>query len=278
MSGFTLVELLVVIAIIGILVGLLLPAVQSAREAARRLSCTNNLTQIALAIQNYEMTFQCYPAGTAEAAGPIVNTANGYHHNWLTQLLPYLEESVTYDHIDFSAGVYDAQNATVRTVRIPVYRCPSDWESWPGNGLSNFAGLHHDVDAAIDDDNNGVFFLNSFVRYDQITDGSSHTIFVGEKCSERQADLGWMSGTRWTLRNTGVPINQGANAITNTAGRAAGAAPLIVGGFGSHHPGGSNFAFGDGHIGFIGEQISLELLQQYGHRSDGKLLMRDGPW
>ena len=91
-TAFTLVELLVVIAIIGILVALLLPAVQAAREAARRISCTNNLTQLILAVQNYEMSYRAYPPGTLEEKGPIVNEAKGYHHNWVSRLLPYIEK------------------------------------------------------------------------------------------------------------------------------------------------------------------------------------------
>ena len=120
-SAFTLVELLVVIAIIGILVALLLPAVQAAREAARRMSCVNNLTQLALATQNYEMAFRVYPPGTINPTGPIEDKPEGYHHNWLSQLLPYMEETSVFRHIDFSVGVYDEKNLPVRKVFV---KCP----------------------------------------------------------------------------------------------------------------------------------------------------------
>jgi prepilin-type N-terminal cleavage/methylation domain-containing protein/prepilin-type processing-associated H-X9-DG protein len=281
-NAFTLVELLVVIAIIGILVALLLPAVQAAREAARRMQCVNNLTQLALATQNYEMAYRVYPPGTINETGPIVNEAKGYHHNWMSQLLPYMEEQVTYAHIDFTVGVYDEENAEVRKVNIPIFLCASDPVSSRDLGLSTYAGLHHDVEAPIDRDNQGVFFLDSAIRNKDIRDGSSHTIFIGEKIPVANRDLGWMSGTRWTLRNTGIPMNadrKNARGNVPTALDLEQPVPagsgLPVGGFGSYHPGGANFAFGDGHVEFLSENMSMEVLQQYGNRSDGKLLVRD---
>jgi prepilin-type N-terminal cleavage/methylation domain-containing protein/prepilin-type processing-associated H-X9-DG protein len=279
-NAFTLVELLVVIAIIGILVALLLPAVQAAREAARRMQCVNNLTQLALAVQNYEMAYRVYPPGTINETGPIVNEAKGYHHNWISQLLPYMEEQVTYSHIDFNAGVYDKENAEVRKVNIATFLCPSDPAHSNDFGLSTYAGLHHDVEAPIDSDNQGVFFLNSAIRNKDISDGSSHTIFIGEMIPIANQDLGWMSGTRWTLRNTGTRLNSDReNARRNVQELAmdetAAANGLPVGGFGSYHPGGANFAFGDGHVSFMTENMSMEVLQQYGNRADGKLLVRD---
>ena len=280
-SAFTLVELLVVVAIIGILVALLLPAVQAAREAARRMSCSNNLSQLVFALQNYDSTYDSYPSGTLEAKGPIVNAPQGFHHNWLTQLLPYMEERNAYNHVDFSVGVYDAKNEPVRAIRIRTFRCPSESRS-NDTAISSYAGLHHDLDQPIDANNNGVFFLNSSVRYEDIKDGSSQTIVIGERLADLQQDLGWMSGTRSTLRNTGTPINSLLDVI-----RRRGNTPFVtldelgteiastVGGFGSHHPGGAQFAFGDGHVEYLSQAISLEVYQQLGHRADGKLLSRD---
>jgi prepilin-type N-terminal cleavage/methylation domain-containing protein/prepilin-type processing-associated H-X9-DG protein len=349
--GFTLVELLVVIAIIGILVGMMLPAVQAARESARRSLCTNNLAQLILAVHNYESAHEVYPPGTINDKGPIRNEPKGYHHNWIVQILPYIEEGNAYQQIDQSVSVYAPKNAAVRRHSIAVLQCPSEpGQMWNGIGGSSYAGSHHDVEAPIDVDNNGVFFLNSRLRYDDIRDGSSHTIFLAEKRLDGN-DLGWMSGTRATLRNTGTPLNatvplgaafgaaatgappsqpedeggaqaeEGAQApdaenankpdaasdsqsdekpaapgaqgepdvdtgeppqttvlvvpaaLAKAQANGAGSNSLLyVGGFSSPHPSLTNVAFGDGNVRVLSNSIDPKVLQQLGHRADGKLL------
>jgi prepilin-type processing-associated H-X9-DG protein len=159
--------------------------------------------------------------------------------------------------------------------------------------MSSYAGCHHDVESPIDADNHGVFFLNSHVRSRELEHGTSHTIFVGEKLT-RKGDLGWMSGTRATLRNTGSLgsgtgysrySNRNANVTeedevlsADTTWGPAVKAPaktdpkLRVGGFGSWHNGISNFLFGDGAVRAISDSIRPATLQQLANRTDEKLL------
>ena len=131
--------------------------------------------------------------------GPIRNEAVGQHYSWLVYLLPYMDDNNTFKHVDLTAGVYAKANERVRKVTRGSFTCPS--ESADAVAKSSYAGCHHDREAPIDVDNKGVLFLNSKVRLREITDGVSFTIFVGEKVIEAN-DLGWMSGTRATLRNT----------------------------------------------------------------------------
>ena len=202
--GFTLIELLVVIAIIAVLIALLLPAVQQAREAARRTQCKNNLMQIGLALQNYMLGHEVLPPGTQNATGPIASKedATQYHMNWIVQILPYLEQQNVYNHIDFTQSVYSPANSPVRVRQMHTLICPSDPHTYGKPvGLTNYCGVHNDYEAPIDVNQNGVLFLNSAIHYEQVTDGSSNTIYVTEARADMGADLGWMSGTRATLRN-----------------------------------------------------------------------------
>jgi len=277
--AFTLIELLVVISIIAILIALLLPAVQQAREAARRTSCKNNLMQIGLAIQNYDLAFEVLPPGCVNRTGPIEPKPEGYHVGWTVQLLPMLDESPAFDAFDFSVGVYDPKNRPVRELEIPTFFCPTvpfDRSQTTRDGVkvgvSTYVACHNDVNAPIDVKNTGVFFLNSNTRYKEITDGATHTIFIGEKIPA-EGDLGWDSGTSATLRNTSS-LNAGVDSQRQLARDQppAGSGP---GGFESAHAGGANFGLGDGSVRFVSEHVNTELFEQLGNRSDGKLTSYD---
>src|SRR5262249_111835 len=125
-----------------------------------------------------------------------------------------------------------------------------------------------DVESPIDGDNHGTLFLNSRVNKAEITDGTSFTVFIGEKILKRP-DSGWMSGTRSTLRNTGTPINAKSGPV-DANNVPPPTADCAVGGFGSFPPRGANFAFGDGSVHFVSETIDLRVLRRLGHRSDGE--------
>ncbi|WP_417731529.1 DUF1559 domain-containing protein [Rosistilla oblonga] len=193
-KGFTLVELLVVIAIIGILVGLLLPAVQAAREAARRMSCSNNMKQLGLALHNYHDTYQSFPA----SAGVTLSTnASGQYDGWnswsgLASILPFIEQGPLYDQIDFRynfaaniAGVAE-HSTVVRRTLLDAFLCPSD----PGSDVSYTADMapssysfSHGPCTSWDVGNGsepGVFDKAYFCRFRDITDGTSNTLAMAE--------------------------------------------------------------------------------------------------
>lgn len=277
--AFTLVELLVVIAIIGVLVGLLLPAVQAAREAARRMSCSNNLAQLGLATHNYEFSMEHLPSGVINPEGPIRSEPIGQHVSYLVQLLRYVEQQGIADNFDVDEGAYADVNAAARAMVISSFLCPSS--AWAINdektaGLTNYAGCHHHEEAAIAADNTGLLFLNSKVRYGEIYDGSSNTILIGEMLPYVDS-LGWVSGTRATLRNTGTKINESNFQRGRVAVRELpeDVDPLWVSGFASNHPGGAQFCLADGSVRFLSDSIDPEFYQNLGHHADGAMMGGD---
>lgn len=202
-AGFTLVELLVVITIIGILIALLLPAVQAAREAARNLQCTSNMKQIDLALQNYHAAFNVFPPGET----PLPNN-DTYGHAWSSRILPFLELQNVYDGINWSlnswpttaaAAAVDPRHYQSLCMIIPVYLCPSSPESprshyWAADhsNTANEIGMRHYAGIAGSDrplpgsttgqlaSIGGVLFLNSRIDATQLRDGTSNTLTLGE--------------------------------------------------------------------------------------------------
>jgi prepilin-type N-terminal cleavage/methylation domain-containing protein/prepilin-type processing-associated H-X9-DG protein len=264
--GFTLIELLVVIAIIAILIGLLLPAVQKVREAAGRLKCSNNLKQIGLACHNFHASFNRLPPGyTAVNAYP--DTSPGW--GWGTYILPYIEQENLYRQINFNMPV---QTQTAIQNAVPVFFCPSDLCSEAPfavvdaaftpicqMGASSYAATVGSDASEVDDLKcDGVFYRNSRVRLVEIRDGTSNTVFIGDRA---WADT---QGT-WAGIPTGAITRAGeTNPWQSTTG--PGHCLVLVhnnwiniktdadGGlddFSSKHTGGVNLLFGDGSVRFI---------------------------
>jgi prepilin-type processing-associated H-X9-DG protein len=305
--GFTMIELLVVISITMVLFALLLPAVQQTREAARRITCVNHLAQLGLALQHYQSEHQTFPPGVVDGAGPIVNKPLGYHMSWIVQVLPEIEQGVSYNRLNFAYGAYAAENMTTSNVRYDILGCPSetyrlgeptgepeDIPSLIDYEQSNYAGCHNDTEKRIGRKDRGVLYLNSCIRPEDVSDGTSQTILLGEK-KVHLGGLGWMSGTRATLRNSGIRPNTSANgALGQTLSfvddvPSEGPNPdevvklpdgrvtfrsLVdpVGGFSSRHPGGANVSFADGSVRFLKDTIATSVMTLLGNRADGELL------
>ncbi len=288
-NGFSLIEVLVVFAIISVLISLIIPVIVDSREAAHRAQCENDLKQVLLSIHNYSSTHDQFPSGVINAKGPIENIEEGQHLSWIAQLLPYIEQRALSDSLDDTKSIYSWENSSVRGAVINSLLCPSDGgpqRGLKGQGISNYAAVQNDVEAPIDGNNNGTFFLNSNLRYESLLDGSSQTIFVGEKL-RNEADLGWLSGTRSTLRNAGMPLNSGdllyatgPIATWSAEGRTRNGTPIAadpksvsaVGGFASRHQGGANFGFGDGSVRFLSENVQRDVFQRLANRADGELI------
>jgi prepilin-type N-terminal cleavage/methylation domain-containing protein/prepilin-type processing-associated H-X9-DG protein len=287
-AGFTVIELLVVTAVIAILIAILLPAVQSSREQTRRISCTNNLMQIGTALASYALCHSVLPPGVVNDKGPVTNVPVGYHFGWAVHILPFLDQPAMFREFDFSRSVYAPGNDTARGHRIQTFLCPSS--PYSGGG-TNYAACHHDVEAPIDVDNHGAFYLNSHTRYSDLLDGPACTILIGE--NRMTPGLGWAVGTSATLRNAGTPINSedprellkssslinSYRAIDPTTWMTLitdGNVPAArIGGFSSYHPGGTNFLFGDGSVRFLSERIHPDIYRSLAHRADGNLISAD---
>ena len=256
----------------------------NAPEAARRCQCSNNLSQLGLAVHHYEFNAEYLPSGVINPDGPIRAEEIGQHVSWIVGILPYIEQSNAYRKFDQAAGAYAPVNKPVRSEPIAILTCPShpnptsERNDQAKLAFTNYAGCHHDSEAPINDDNNGVLFLNSRLRLSKVLDGLSQTILLGEM-RDNSDSLGWVSGTRSTLRNTGSlndprTFDQSLNGAPLEPVEPAGS--LRVGGFGSYHTGGAQFVFADGSSRFISSSIDKAMYQKLGNRADGELLGDEG--
>jgi prepilin-type N-terminal cleavage/methylation domain-containing protein len=283
-GGFTLVELLVVIAIIGVLVALLLPAVQAAREAARRAQCQNNLKQVALGIAMHDDAKKYYPVGHWFGENCMTTKAQSRWSAFVS-ILPYVEEPSMYEllHVD-DLPAFQANNAAWESVTgrveamtkaIKTFRCPTsdspdvhenpDPSVFPSvkPAVSDYAfvtgtkGPSFGVGCGVKTDNNGPFVYAKGVKAKKIIDGLSHTAFVGEVIEPhtRKSSNIWSFGARHAdcLRSTQNAINTppGLGSIVSS-----GATAGSNGAFASKHVTGAHFAFGDGRVTFLTEEIS----------------------
>jgi prepilin-type N-terminal cleavage/methylation domain-containing protein len=309
--GFTLVELLVVIAIIGILIGLLLPAVQAAREAARRISCANNLKQISLAVLNYESTHGSFPPAfcsnvheVTSSGGMHISPVDGQRAPWTVLILPHLEEKARYEQFDLSAGFTGrygegSPNLDQQIIPNPSFHCSSDPNTSGDSPHSNYVGVagggtESEAYATAEHAccrsrlffNNGVFYINSAMRIEDIDDGSTNVMMVAET---RYQILRIGSSTQYTFwsgtARAGGGSGGGGHCCTSTV--TVGAAvdgmnsssfdpargwrpEVVTRTFGSHHPTGCQISMSDGSVHFFTEDMDINVYRDLGARNDGE--------
>lgn len=265
--AFTLLELLVVIAIIGILIAIALPALQSMREASRRTLCESKQFTIAIAFQAYHDRWSQFPVGTIAATGPIQNEAKGDHHNWLGRLMDLMDQPTIGAEIDRSVSIYAPINEPVLALRFSGAQCPS----FPmmQENFTSYAGVHHPTETPIDANNWGVFVMNTPISKDDITDGLANTMFLSEKLLYA-GDLGWLSGTRASLRNTGGGIQTPQSPKPKFT-------LTTVGSIGGYHPGGINVLMGSGEVRFQTTGTDQSILEQMADRRDAQLALQMQP-
>jgi prepilin-type N-terminal cleavage/methylation domain-containing protein/prepilin-type processing-associated H-X9-DG protein len=280
-AGFTLVELLVVIAIIGALVALLLPAVQAAREAAQRTQCQGNLRQLGLALHNYENAQAFFPA-----------SHDALLWSWIAHSLPYLEEGALKDQIDFDQWPFGNVQPTVG-LPLPILQCPSDPRSPTVNraipgaawAYTNYLG-NTGTQASVPPRKflgDGMFrspwdFPDTLASLpiDKVTDGTSNTLFVGERPiinwqAPSGEDAGW-----WAAGGglPGPPTGRSDNVLDSSEGLRLGTPRTDMFDdmlhWWSHHPGGAHFAFVDGSTQFLSYDIDHNTLLAMSSRNGGE--------
>ncbi len=276
-NGFTLIELLVVIAIVAVLIALLLPAVQQAREAANRVNCKNNLKQIGLALQNYHDTAKSFPPGyVSNINGSGIDTGPGW--GWAAQILPRMEQGPLHKLIRFDQPLESPVNSAARLTVVKSFLCPSDtapqtWtaQSYNASGVptgsicdvasSNYIGVFGVTEPGVGGE--GIFFRNSRVAMEHVKDGTSQTIMVGE----RAVSLGpgtWIGA----VTNAEVfPYNSSNMVLGHTHESNGLTFPSEINNFSSSHRGGVNFLFVDGHVQLLAGSINQTVYEALSTRA-----------
>ncbi len=267
--AFTLVELLVVIAIIGVLVALLLPAVQAAREAARRSQCQNHLKQIALGCHNYHDTFGAFPPGEVR---PAPNPPASANRNWVWSalILPYVEQGNLHQQLQVGQGMAPPATGTsvptqLALQKIPVYWCPSDTGTRLNPRLGNYGKTNYPGSKSIFPVPSAANPLTNSFR--NITDGTSNTLLIGERCNPPNGTpirtIGaiwvgrWGTNNSWAFEPGYLNVSLPANALSasGTCCVSANDRVDIRSSASSLHPNGAQFAFCDGAVKYISKNI-----------------------
>lgn len=294
-KAYTLVELLVVVAIIGIVLALLLPAIQTAREAARRTQCANHLRQLGWAIQQYHDVFQAFPMGSTMPRDPL-----RFGLGWQVFALPFMEHGSLYDSIDPGYGP-SGRSQQARLTFVTEFTCPShaageaasgpvplpatNYSAVAGAGKNGQLILTQDERTCGNSFTDGVLFLESCTRMADVVDGSVHTLLLGER---RYQLSNWLQGAYWIgspAQQTCVPVSKNARWPINAShahygyyvfdrDAPEGAEKSLLYNdlfFGSQHPQGAQFAYVDGHVGFLAEGLELLLFQALATRNGEEL-------
>ena len=266
-GGFSLLELAVVLLILVVLVAISLPTLTNMRALSRRRNCEQNLTTIVLALNAYATESGHFPVGTlsydishgAEPAASVESVRRGYHHNWLIAILPGLERQDLYEHIDADQSVYAPTHDLLRSTPVSRLLCPS--ASGMMVGTSTYAGISGGDETPLGVRNQGLMIADQAIAPEDAIDGLTYTMLLSEKLSPPEFDLSWMSGTRSSLRHTGLGIHADVSKDRYLD-------PLFVGSLSSRHLDGVNAGMGDGSIKFLHQGIEPSVLRSMANRRD----------